>query len=255
MRIYGIQLDIVWEDKEANFRKVETLLGQVRPEPGSLVVLPEMFATGFSMNLRQTQERRRSITEDRLEKWARQYDIFLIAGVVRTVIGGAATNEAVLFDPRGHLVGHFAKLHPFPLAKEGDFYRPGNEIVTWRIQNWVVAPFLCYDLRFPEVFRMAMRQGAIFYVILANWPASRMDHWRILLRARAIENQAYVLGVNRCGEDPNTRYAGGSMLVSPKGEVLMELGEGESILRAEIQPEGVQQYRQEFPVLPSTRFV
>lgn len=255
MRIYGIQLDIVWEDKEANFQKVESLLEQARPEPGSLVVLPEMFATGFSMNLRLTQERRRRITEDRLEKWARQYDVFFVAGVVRTVVGGAATNAAVLFDPRGHLVGQFAKLHPFPLVNEGSFYQPGNEIVTWRIQDWVVAPFLCYDLRFPEVFRIAMRRGAFFYVVLANWPASRIDHWRILLRARAIENQAYVLGVNRCGEDPNTRYAGGSMLVSPRGEVLAELGEEESVLQAEIRPEEVHQYRQEFPAWQSARFI
>ena len=255
MRVYGIQLDIVWEDKEANFRKVEALLAQTRPEPGSLVVLPEMFATGFSMNLRQTQERRGSITEDQLEKWARQYDIFLIAGVVRTAIGGAATNEAVLFDPRGHLVGRFAKLHMFPLVKEGDFYTAGNEIVTWRIADWIVAPFLCYDLRFPEVFRISVRQGAMFYIVLANWPASRMDHWRILLQARAIENQAYVLGVNRCGQDPNTAYAGGSMLISPRGEVVAELGEKEEVLRAEISPDSVHQLRQEFPVLRDIRFL
>jgi len=117
-----------------------------------------------------------------------------------------------------------------------------------------VAPFICYDLRFPELFRMAVRQGAQLYVVIANWPASRVHHWVTLLQARAIENQAYVVGVNRCGSDPKVAYAGRSLVVSPRGVILADAGGGERVLSAELDLAALQAYRAEFPVLQDMRW-
>ncbi|HKG80277.1 MAG TPA: nitrilase-related carbon-nitrogen hydrolase, partial [Pyrinomonadaceae bacterium] len=115
--------------------------------------------------------------------------------------------------------------------------------------EFTVSPFICYDLRFPEIFRAAVFQGAQLFVVIANWPASRVRHWITLLKARAIENQAYVMGVNRCGNDPKLSYSGHSMIIDPRGEVLADASEVEGVISAEIDAEALAQYRREFPFL------
>ena len=116
-----------------------------------------------------------------------------------------------------------------------------------------VAPFICYDLRFPEIFRHQTRLGAQVLVVIANWPAPRDTHWQTLLCARAIENQAYVIGVNRVGDDPNLTYAGHSLILDPRGETLAIAGESPQLIQANLQLETLTEYRQEFPVLRDLR--
>jgi predicted amidohydrolase len=116
-----------------------------------------------------------------------------------------------------------------------------------------VSPFVCYDLRFPEHFRAATKRGAQLLTVIANWPVARIHHWTALLQARAIENQAYVAGVNRCGKDPTLTYNGRSMIVSPKGEVLADAGHGESVIGVEIDPAELEVYRQQLPFLADMR--
>jgi predicted amidohydrolase len=147
----------------------------------------------------------------------------------------------------------YTKLHPFSLGGEKQHYLPGRQVVTFAWQGFTVAPFVCYDLRFPEIFRAAARQGATLFTVIANWPISRAEHWITLLRARAIENQAYVLGVNRVGRDPNTRYGGRSILVDPSGIVRADAGDAATLLRFEIDANLVAQTREKFPFLSDRR--
>ncbi len=249
MELAGLQLDIVWENKAANFEKVRGLLKIANVAPGGLVVLPEMFATGFSMNVPGIC----GGTDDFLAETSKKFGIYLLGGAAGPAENGKGKNEAVVFDPQGKELARYAKLHPFSYAEETKYYVPGDSIVTFEWAGMKAAAFICYDLRFPEVFRQAVRRGVELFIVIANWPAVRELHWKTLLQARAIENQAYVIGVNRCGKDPKHDHSGQSIIVDPRGRILAEAGTQEGIIRVEINPEAVRAYRQEFPALKDIR--
>ena len=166
-------------------------------------------------------------------------------------------NEAVCIAPSGRRVASYAKVHLFSPGDESRHYAPGAEITLFRWGKMKVAVFICYDLRFPEIFRMAVQRGANVLVVIANWPGKRHSHWTALLRARAIENQAYAIGVNRCGSDPQLDYHGGSLIVNPWGETVAEAGRGETLISAKLDLTALNRIRFDFPVLRDirTRFV
>ncbi len=249
LNLFAVQLDIAWEDKAANFRKVEALLAETAPTPGSLVVLPEMFASGFSMNLAVTRQGSEREDETFLAGLARQHGVFVAGGVVSPGSGEMGRNEAVAFSPDGNLVARYAKIHPFSLGGEAQGHEAGSELVTFAWAGFTVAPFVCYDLRFPEIFRAAARQGANLFVVMALWPVKRQQHWLTLLQARAIENQAYAVGVNRVGREPEFLYAGRSVVVDPHGVIVADAGEREQVLPAALEPEVVTAWRRDFPAL------
>ncbi|MFC1762744.1 carbon-nitrogen family hydrolase [Planctomycetota bacterium] len=253
MDVVGLQLDIVWEDKATNYDRVHTLLQGQTITPGSLLVLPEMFATGFSMNTRAIGEANGGETEQFLQYLAGEYQSYVLGGLVRQPEAGKAHNEAVVFNDAGAEVARYHKLHPFSFAGETEHYDPGTEIVTFAWQDFTVGLFICYDLRFPEVFRAAVARGVNLFVVVACWPAARQAHWTALLMARAIENQAYVVGVNRCGADPKLAYAGASCIIGPRGDMLAEAGDKETTLQAALSPQVVAEYRASFPCLHDIR--
>jgi omega-amidase len=249
MKVYCCQLDIVWENKPANQAKVKSLLAGADIAADSLVVLPEMFSTGFSMNVETIHERSPSETETFLSNLAREFRAYFIAGLVSRAPDGRGRNEAVVFRPDGKEIARYCKIHPFTFGGESKHYAAGTDIVTFAWNGCQVAPFVCYDLRFPEIFRVAVQKGAQMFVIIANWPAKRLHHWLTLLQARAIENQAFVIGVNRTGYDPKLHYPGRTIVVNPKGEIIADGNESEGVVRAEIDPAGVSAWRAEFPAL------
>ena len=258
LHIVVCQLDIAWEDKAESHRRAAALLEQARPPKGALVVLPEMFSTGFSMNVDATAEGNERPSERFLTDTARRLEACALGGVVtRERPGVLGLNQAVAFGPDGSELARYAKIHPFSFAGEDRRFARGRDVVTFAWGGFTVAPFVCYDLRFPEVFRVAALRGATVLVVIANWPAPREAHWLALLAARAIENQAYVVGVNRCGRDPHAVYSGRSRIVDPRGRILAEAGEGEETIVADLDLEAVQAYRREFPVLADVdpRFV
>lgn len=253
MNVYGLQFDIVWEDKPANFAMVRRLLRDARPEPGSLIVLPEMFATGFSMNAPAIAEGLDGETFRFLAETAREYHGLILGGVTTRGEGGTFRNEALLFSADGTLVARYAKMYPFTPGGEKDHYEAGGEVVVAEAAGFRIAPFICYDLRFPEAFRRAAAQDAQLYVVIASWLPTRIGHWVTLLQARAIENQAYVVGVNRCGADPFHQYVGRSLIVGPDGAILADAGEGEGVISATLDREGLQAYRRQLPFLQDMR--
>ncbi len=250
LHVVACQLDSAWEDKGESCRRAAALLAGARPPAGSLVVLPEMFATGFSMNVDATAEGERRDAERFLAEAARRLGACALGGVVRRdEPGGLALNQAVAFGADGSEIARYSKIHPFSYAGEDRRFARGREVVTFAWGPFTVAPFVCYDLRFPAVFRLAARRGATLIAVIANWPAPREEHWLALLTARAIENQAYVVGVNRCGRDPHVAYSGRSRIVDPRGRVIAEAGGGESVLEADLDLDALLAYRREFPVL------
>ena len=249
MKVYTCQLDSVWEDKPTNFRKARELIASARPEAGSLVVLPEMFPTGFSMNVAATAEESVPGTMELLRSVAKEWKVFVHAGLVTKNGEGKGLNQAVVISPEGKEITRYTKIHPFTLGGELANYARGTEIKHYEWAGIQVTPFICYDLRFPEVFRTAVKRGAEMFVVIAAWPNRREQHWVTLLQARAIENLAYVVGVNRAGTDPQFVYPGRSMVIDPHGKILVDAGAKEGVVSAEIDPAVVRSWRKDFPAL------
>ena len=254
MQVVIVQPDTVWEDREANFENVRRLLDARPPEAGALVVLPEMFAVGFTMNVEAAAEPSERPTERFLAELAKKYACAVVGGVVGREPDGRGRNEALVVDDRGEVLARYVKIHPFSYAGEDAVYRSGDWIAGFDWGGFRVAPFVCYDLRFPEVYRAAALGGAEVLVTIANFPTPRHAHWTQLLAARAIENQAYSVGVNRAGRDPNVAYSGGSRVVGPEGHVLCEAGRGEGVWATRIDREALAAYRERFPALRDARW-
>lgn len=252
MNLHLVQFDIAWEAPADNARRVQALLGKADIQPDSLIVLPEMYATGFSTNRTATADAQ-GPAEATLLSIAREYQSYVLGGLAATNATGQLENQALLIAPDGQALARAPKLHLFSPAGETDSHVPGQEVVLATVAGLTLCPLVCYDLRFPEPFRRALNGGAEAFAVIANWPAKRAAHWRTLLIARAIENQAFVIGVNRVGSDPLAKYGGGSLLVAPDGQVLAEAGSNEQILSAVIEPAAVTDSREKFPAVRDRR--
>lgn len=250
MNIVALQFDMVWENKAANFEKVSRLLTEAAPKPDSLIVLPEMFATGFSMNTAAIAENYGGETERFLAELSKKHRAFIVAGAAMRARDGRCRNKALVFSPAGELLAFYAKMRPFTPGGELDHYTPGEKPITFALGDCQVSPFVCYDLRFPELFRQAAAASRPeLFVVIASWPEKRIQHWVTLLQARAIENQAFVVGVNRVGSDPYYKYCGRSLIVNPQGEILADGGEREMILSASLDLPSLRKYREGLPFL------
>jgi predicted amidohydrolase len=214
-----------------------------------------MFATGFSMNVARTAEPLEGPTARFLADLAKQHSIHLLGGAVITdAQTGKPRNEALAFDPDGRLVTHYAKCYPFSPSREHEYYAAGERVVPFDWTGARVSPAVCYDLRFPELFRRATAEGAEVLPVIANWPVTREAHWTTLLRARAIENQAFVAGCNRVGRDGNgLEYSGRSLIVDFRGEVLADAGNDETVISAAVDAAALRDYRKSLPFLADMR--
>ena len=250
MHVAAVQFDIVWEDKHANHRIIEQMLAAADIERDTYVLLPELGDTGFSFDLDR-------IVDDQTLPWARRLaqrlGIWLQPGFAEYGPDGKGRNCAAIISPQGDVIGIYRKVHPFSFGRESDHYRPGEELLLRSCPRAVTCPMICYDLRFPELWRIAAGAGAEVFTIGASWPSARQSHWRSLLIARAIENQAYVVSVNRVGADPHLQYAGGSVIVSPTGEILAEAQDAPTILQADLDLDALHRWRNEFPALKDMR--
>ncbi len=213
------------------------------------MVLTEMFATGFSLDPSADRRGTRAVRPARgCAEQAEEHDIWICGSVPEIEpAAGRPRNVLVLAGPGGE-THRYAKIHPFSYAREHERYDAGTEHVVVEVDDVRVALFVCYDLRFADEF-WALAERTDLYVVVANWPDSRRHHWRSLLVARAIENQAYVIGVNRVGEGGGLDYVGDSMVVDPLGEVLASAAGREATLVTEIDPAVVAATRDGSPSL------
>lgn len=257
MRAHLVQLDIKWEQPQANARRVEELLGRADIQPFDLILLPEMFDTGFSLNTEATADKHGE-TLSFLARLAEDLGCYVQGGrTVRDCHCAKAQNRMSVLTPTGDLACEYAKVHPFSFGREPERFEGGTRVETWAWraggESSLVCPAVCYDLRFPELFRIGASRGAEVFALGACWPAARQHHWRSLAIARAIENQACMLAVNRTGDDPHLQYAGGSIAVDAQGEILGELGDAEGVLSVTLDMGALRAWRGRFPALSDLR--
>jgi predicted amidohydrolase len=267
MRIALIQHDIVWEDATATISRVAPMIERAAAAGAELILLPEMFATGFSMALDRMAEPAGGRTEAFLRETAARLGVWLIGSIsqyAEAAPGGVVSSADIspAAPRRGINVGvvagpnreheRYVKIHPFSYAGEHETYDAGKDFVTVAVDELRVTVFVCYDLRFADEF-WACAEGTDLFVVPANWPAARREHWRTLLRARAIENQCYVAGCNRVGATDRLEYLGDSAVIDPLGRTIVEGALVETVLLAEVDPGEVRRVRDRFPFLPDRR--
>lgn len=243
-----IQTQLFWEDKAANLAMLEQKINAI-DKATELVVLPEMFSTGFSMRPGQLAETMDGETVGWMKRIAAARKIILTGSVIIEQEGNYY-NRLIWMLPNGQY-GYYDKRHRFAFAGEDAHYTAGNRRVVAQVNGWKVNLLVCYDLRFPVWARQQLQEGQPEYDLLlyvANWPQRRSHAWQTLLQARAIENQCYVVGVNRVGNDGNDIYhSGDSMVVDPLGQTLYHKADAEDVFTITLQKENLDEVRSKFP--------
>lgn len=249
MKVALVSLNQSWENKVENKQKVGETLALIAEHCTNtdLVVYPEMTLTGFTMESQKVKEDELSSeTITFFKEQAKKYKVSIAFGVVLSK-GEKATNNLVVVSEQG-VLATYAKIHPFSYANENDFYQAGEELKKLTIAGATIGLTICYDLRFPELYQAYSKDCSVILNI-ANWPERRVPHWWALIKARAIENQVFMVGVNRIGKDDNgLLYVTSSHIVSPYGEVLKGTSLSEEVVVYDLNLEEVAQYRAEFPV-------
>ena len=254
MKVAAVQHDIRWLDREANFSRLQPMIAEAAGNGARLVVLSEMFSTGFAMGEQWADRLAEPFdgpSSRFLAEAARRHGVHVAGScpeLPRDAASGALpANTLVLASPDGTL-RRYEKIHPFTYGGEDRWFRAGSTTATVDVEGVSVSMFVCYDLRFADHF-WRLAPATDLYIVPANWPASRAAHWTTLLSARAIENQAFVVGVNRIGSGGSLEYAGGSRIVGPFGEILADAGSDETIVYAEVSRDAVADTREKFPFL------
>jgi predicted amidohydrolase len=277
MKLALAQLDIVFENKSKNKETVMRFVKQAADEKVNMIFFPEMTLTGFSMNTSLIGENNNATLEF-FKELSSKFNICIGFGYVEGT--SCSKNKYSVMAPRStlvvpletgvvprstldvsstfggvpHMAGgapsglelvNYSKIHPFSFGDETKFYESGNEIKLFNAFGFTITPFICYDLRFPEIFQVASRTATLI-TVAANWPCERRDHWITLLKARAIENQCYIAGVNRVGEGNGLNYSGDSMIIDPLGNIMGTLYNEEGLVVADINYDEVIEIRKKF---------
>lgn len=237
------QTAIIWEDKAANYKKAGALIREAADHGAEAVFFPEMSFTGFSMNTDITREAAQE-TVGYVRSLAERHSVSVGFGWVKDC-GKKCENHYTVVDGKGNLLSDYAKIHPFSYSGEDAKFQGGSAVTDFGIKGIAFSSFICYDLRFPEIFQQASKKAHVL-LVPANWPAGRREHWKTLLRARAIENQVYILAVNCVGNSGGIDYAGDSCVVNPDGDVCSCLSGQEGTVYCEITDD-VERFRASFP--------
>ena len=244
LRVTLIQSKLLWENIDANLSMFEEKISSI--ENTDVILLPEMFSTGFSMKPERFAEEMNGKTVPWMRAMAEKRNA-AICGSVMIKADGKFFNRLIWFQPEGNFFT-FNKRHLFRMGEENNHYTAGEKKLIVDYKGWKICPLVCYDLRFPVWSRNTENYDLLLYV--ANWPQRRNHAWKSLLVARAIENQSYVIGLNRVGDDGNKiQHSGDSSVVNAKGEILFQEADNEIIHTTELSKSELLDYRKEFPVL------
>ena len=239
------QIDMIWEDSNENMEKVEDFIKKASKNKVELILFPEMSLTGFTMDVHKL-----FLSEEEIISWLKK---IAISNSINIGLGFAiridekGKNKYVMISKDGKILAEYTKIHPFSYDGEDNKYYSGNKIYVCKIKEFKITPFICYDLRFPEIFQIASKEAQII-TVAANWPKAREEHWITLLKARAIENQCYIIGINRVGFGNGLQYNGTSIFIGPDGEILNEMNNKETLIIRELEIKKIEEVRNRFDV-------
>ena len=253
MKISLFQYSPEWENKAANMKKISRILSTKR-DLGEILIFPEMTLTGFTMNARKMAENSSGESIEFFSNFARNKKLHVFCGIIEKS-GKYFYNVLIHINTVGKTVAKYRKIHPFSYSSENKFYKPGKKIVITEVKNCKIGLSICYDLRFPELYRFYAKENVDLIINIANWPVTRIEHWRTLLKARAIENQCYVAGVNRVGDDLKLNYNGYSSVFDPMGKEILAKKDIETVLIANIDLKYVKTVRKKLPFLPDMKMI
>jgi len=252
LKIALVQYNPAWEDKEMNRKKILSLLKDINGV--ELFIFPEMSLTGFTMKSKEMSETIQGDSFRFFSSFAKEKSSNIFAGIIERR-NTSIYNTLIHIKPDGHLVKLYRKVHPFSYSGENEHYNAGTKPAMTKIKKWKIGLTICYDLRFPEVFRKYGKKRAHLIVNIANWPDTRIEHWRTLLKARAIENQCYVAGVNRVGKDPKLNYVGYSSAFDPMGKEIVAVENEEKVIVVDLDKNYVNEVREKFPFLDDIKLI
>jgi len=241
MKVAVVQYDIVWESPTLNKPKIMELLKPIEGEKIDWLIFPEATLTGFSMNADKTEVSDADI--DFFKDIAETFECNVTFGAFKD-----RKNFLFTFSPSGKIINDYAKMHLFSYAGEHAVYKPGPGQRLLKILDFNIIPSICYDLRFSYLYWDKAVDSDVF-LVSANWPEARREHWLTLLKARAIENQCFVIGVNRIGKDPKASYSGDSVVVDPFGRIILDCGKREGVFKAELEKALVANVREMYPFI------
>lgn len=267
MKIGIVQLDIIWKQKEKNMKKCEKYFKEAQKQDVQLLIFPEMTLTGFAVSdesiaehVEEKKSQKSSKTIDFFREMTIKYKVAAIFGFSQKLQSLQEINDLqklqktekkklankMMLIKNGKMIYEYQKIHPFTYGAEGQMYEGGDSLSVVEIDGHIVSGFICYDLRFPTIFQIVSKKAECIFVI-ANWPKTREDQWLALLKARAIENQCFVVGVNRVGEGGDLLYSGKSVVFNAAGEEVIPPVEGEKLCAVELDFEWQKTYRESFP--------
>jgi predicted amidohydrolase len=247
------QMNIALGDEKKNAATMERLAAEAARRGSHMVVFPELWSTGYA--LEQAKELSSALNSGMFSQVggvATQNKISIVGSVLEKR-GEEVSNSAAFFAPNGRMLGIYRKLHLFRLMHEDEWLQAGSSSLELDLPWGNTGLAICYDLRFPELFRKYAVNGAKMIVVPAEWPIERIEHWRALLVARAIENQCYIVATNAAGQTGDTVFGGHSMIVDPWGKIVIEGGEAPMLLTAEIEMDLVDEVRRRIPVFEDRR--
>lgn len=248
------QMDVRLGDPERNWETVSRMTAEAARRGSALVVFPELWSTGYDLeNAPGYATGTDAGIFARLADLARSHKIQIVGSCLSALDGGGVGNTAVWFDASGHRVGQYSKVHLFRLMDEDQYLTAGDRLALVQTPWGAAGLSICYDLRFPELYRAYALAGARLALVPAEWPHPRLNHWLTLLRARAIENQMFVIACNRVGESKGTQFFGHSAIMDPWGEAVILGGETEMLLTATIDPSTAETVRARIPVFKDRR--
>ncbi|MEG1256142.1 nitrilase-related carbon-nitrogen hydrolase [Clostridium sp.] len=246
MKIGLVQNNILWENKQFNLISSKDLFKKAKTMCIDLLLFPELSFTGFTMDVEKLKEFNLS-TINYISSLCKTYGINAGIGYIQGIHDNIkGKNNYAIISSNGEIICNYTKIHPFSYGTESNYYLGGDDIVFATIKDITLSPFICYDLRFPEIFQIASKKCDLI-TVAANWPNLRKEHWISMLKSRAIENQCYIAGINRIGIGNKIVYSGNSMIIDPLGKVIASADDGvEDIIVAEVDNSLVNKVRSTF---------
>ncbi len=243
-------MDVFWEDVPKNMRKIESFVKEASQNSVELILFPEMALTGFTMDVSKFM-----LSEEEILRWISHIAISNSINIglgFGTKVDEKGKNKYAIVSQKGKILVLYTKIHPFTYSGEDKNYYKGNEISSCKIKEFQITPFICYDLRFPEIFQAASKESQLI-TLAASWPKAREEHWITLLKARAIENQCYIIGINRVGFGDGLEYSGKSIFVNPDGKILNQMNSREMLIIEDLKMEEIKVVKDRFDIKKDRR--